>query len=168
LDIAAEFVCGIVRDFGVVPVVDLGAGDGGLLSLVVERCPEMRGAAWGYDLQESNVTGADERGVHVFYGDVVDPANGGRSAISWGEVAVATEMLEHLVDPHGFVRRVGRHATWLVASSPCTERPGSAYEFHTWCWDLDGYRALVEQGGFRVLRQETTGMFQVVLAVCDP
>ncbi|HEX3778589.1 MAG TPA: class I SAM-dependent methyltransferase [Pseudonocardiaceae bacterium] len=164
LDIAAGFVGEVVREFGVVSLADLGAGDGGLLSLVVERMPEMRGAVWGYDLQQSNVDGARERGMNVFYGDVVDPDNGGRAPTTWGDIAVATEMLEHLVDPHAFVRRIRRHATWLIASSPHSERPGAAYEFHTWAWDLDGYRALVEQGGFAVQRQETWGPFQVILA----
>lgn len=164
LDIATEFVRQVVREHGVRSLVDLGAGDGGLLSLVADRIPEMRGSAWGYDLQQSNVNGAAERGMRVLYGDVVDPGNGGRAPIAWGDIAVATEMLEHLVDPHTFVRRVGQHAEWLIASSPHNERPGAAYEFHTWAWDCDGYRALVEQGGFEVQRQETWGPFQVVLA----
>jgi hypothetical protein len=53
----------------------------------------------------------------------------------------------------------------LVASSPHTERPGAAYGFHTYAWDLDGYRALLEQAGFEVVRQEPVGMFQVVTGV---
>lgn len=162
LDIAAEFVRQVVCEHGVRSLVDLGAGDGGLLSLVQQRMPEMRGSAWGYDLQQSNVDGSAQRGVRVVYGDVVDPASEDR--VTWGDIAVATEMLEHLVDPHAFVRRIRQHATWLIASSPHTERPGAAYEFHTWCWDLSGYAALVGQGGFVVQRQETWGPFQVILA----
>lgn len=135
-------------------VVDLGAGDGGLLSLLG---PAMTG--WGYDLMPANLDAAKDRGVDVRYGDVLaDP-------IEWGDIAVCTEMLEHLVDPHGFVRAVGEHARALVCSSPWQERPGTAYEFHTWAWDFDGYRALVEQGGFVVQRHKTAGPFQVILAV---
>jgi hypothetical protein len=85
--------------------------------------------------------------------------------IEWGRIAVCTEMLEHLVDPHAFVRRIADHADVLVCSSPSVERPGSAYEFHTWCWDFDGYRSLVERAGFVVRRQRQVGPFQVVLAV---
>ncbi len=85
--------------------------------------------------------------------------------IEWGEIAVATEMLEHLVDPHDFVRRIAGHARALVCSSPWQERPGNAYEFHTWAWDFDGYRALIEQGGFHVVRHEAVGPFQVIAAV---
>jgi hypothetical protein len=134
-------------------LVDLGAGDGGLLSLLGPAV-----AAWGYDLTPENLQAAKERGVDVRLGDVVE------GDVEWGQIAVCTEMLEHLVDPHGFVRRIAQHAEALVCSSPWLERPGSAYEFHTWCWDLDGYRALVEQAGFRVLRQQYVHGFQLILA----
>jgi hypothetical protein len=139
-------------------VVDLGAGDGGLLSLLG---PSL--TAWGYDLTPANLEAAKERGVDVRYGDVVEGALSGD--IEYGEVAVCTEMLEHLVDPHGFLRDVAPHVQALVCSSPADERPGQAYEFHTWAWDLDGYRALVEQAGFKVIRQRTVDRFQVILAV---
>lgn len=135
-------------------VVDLGSGDGGLLSLLG---PSL--TAWGYDLMPANLDAAKERGVDVRYGDVVE------GDIEWGRIAVCTEMLEHLVDPHAFVRRIGQRAQVLVCSSPWMERAGFAYEFHTWAWDLEGYRALVEQGGFKVQRQRQVNGFQVILAV---
>lgn len=135
-------------------VVDLGAGDGGLLSLLG---PAVRG--WGYDLMPENVAAAKGRGVDVRLGDVLlDP-------VEWGDVAVATEMLEHLVDPHAFVRTVAAKARALVCSSPWRERPGNAYEFHTWAWDFAGYRALVEQAGLKVQHHEAVGPFQVIAAV---
>lgn len=135
-------------------VADLGSGDGGLLSLLG---PNLK--VWGYDLMPENVEAAKKRGVDVRYGDVI------AGDIEWGEVAVCTEMLEHLVDPHAFVRRIAQHAQALVCSSPRDERRGHAYEYHTWAWDLEGYRALVEQGGFKVIRQKCVDRFQVILAV---
>lgn len=134
-------------------VVDLGAGDGGLLSLIRDI------PSWGYDLQPSNLDGAWDRGVDVRYGDVVT------GNIDWAELAVATEMLEHLVDPHGFVKRIAEHAKWIVASSPWTETDQSFYAYHCWAWDLDGYRALIEQAGFEVVRHEQADMFQVIMGV---
>lgn len=134
-------------------LVDLGAGDGGLLSLLG---PAVRG--WGYDLAPANIEAAKDRGVDVRHGDVLT------DDLEWGQIAVATEMLEHLVDPHAFVRTIAEHAQVLVCSSPWQERPGHAYEFHAWAWDFDGYRALVEQGGFTVQRHEAVGPFQVILA----
>lgn len=154
LQLAAEFALH-AYSVGARSLVDLGSGDGGFLTLVQPPFEN----AYGVDLQQSNVDAAVVRGVHVELGDVV---NGGDEW--WADVAIATEMLEHLVDPHAFVRKVATTCEWLVASSPWNESPGAAYSFHTWAWDQDGYRALVEQAGYEVQRHGTTGMFQVLLA----
>lgn len=135
-------------------VVDLGCGDGGLLSLLGRAM-----MAWGYDLMPENVEAAKDRGVDVRYGDVVE------GDIEWGAISVATEMLEHLVDPHGFLNRVAERSQALICSSPWDEAPGLAYEYHAWAWDLDGYRELVEKAGFKVIRQRRAHRFQVILAL---
>jgi hypothetical protein len=141
---------------GVTTVVDVGAGDGGLLSLLPDTV-----TAWGYDLQSSNVEHAAQRGVNVALADVLsDP-------IVWAELVVATEMLEHLIDPHGFLRHVAsqRDVEWLVCSSPVDETDVSHYGYHTWAWDMPGYRELVRQAGFDIiLEHERVGMFQVLMA----
>jgi 2-polyprenyl-3-methyl-5-hydroxy-6-metoxy-1,4-benzoquinol methylase len=135
-------------------LVDLGAGDGGLLSLLG---PAIK--AWGYDLQPSNIEHAQRRGVDVRLGDVlVDD-------IVWGGIAVATEILEHLVDPHGFVRRIAEHSRVLVCSSPRLETAEQHYEFHTWAFDGEGYKALVENNGWTVKRHNAVHGFQVIVAV---
>lgn len=151
---SATAVSTLAFHHGLKTVVDLGAGDGGLLSLLGAG---LRG--WGYDLSPAAVQAAKERGMDVRHGDVLG------DDVEWGQIAVATEMLEHLVDPHAFVRRIAEHARALVCSSPWQERPGFAYEFHTWAWDHAGYAELVEQGGFEVVRHEVVGPFQVVAAV---
>jgi 2-polyprenyl-3-methyl-5-hydroxy-6-metoxy-1,4-benzoquinol methylase len=167
---AAQVHQAAAAHFDVPPTLcDLGAGDGGLLSLLDATLIR---AAWGYDLQSTNVDGArNHRNIDVHYGDVIEGwympfgPEGGRYPIRFGDIAVATEMLEHLVDPHGFVRRIAEHSKVLIASSPWMERPGAAYEFHTWAWDPDGYRALLEQGGFVVVREQICGGFQVLTGV---
>lgn len=162
LEKAAEFVAAAaarVLGAGVMPaeVVDLGCGDGGLLSLV-QQIPNT--VAFGYDFQPSNAAGWAERSVRaealnfVDHWDKVDPA----------DIYILTEVLEHLADPHRMVRQVAERGAYLVASSPWTEHAGSHDACHAWAWDMDGYRALIEQGGFRVLRHEQVDMFQVVLA----
>lgn len=173
LEEAAAQVVQAAKAYVLTTAVDLGAGDGGLLSLlpndVIRSC-------WGYDLQQTNVDAARKnRHVAVNLGDVVTgigwyqpyrPAGANRrSPIEWGEIAVCTEMLEHLIDPHAFVQTVYDNARVIVASSPYTERPGSAYAYHTWAWDPEGYKALMEQAGFRVIQHELTGMFQVLTGV---
>jgi len=156
LNLSARFVRQALNDFELTSVVDLGAGDGGLLQLLASAAPRM----WGYDLQQSNVEPAqNERGVDVRYGDVVT------GDIEWGDVAIATEMLEHLLEPHQFVQRIAEHSKVLVASSPWNESPGSAYGFHTYAWDQDGYAALLRGAGFEIQHHQTTGMFQVIMGV---
>lgn len=149
---SASFVARAAFGLPGATVVDLGAGDGGLLSLLG---PAVK--AWGYDLADANVQAAKGRGVDVRYGDVVD------GDIEWGRIAVATEMLEHLVDPHSYVKRIAGRSQYLVASSPRFETGDDHYEFHTWAWDLAGYADLMEQGGFTIVRQEPVGGFQVLL-----
>ena len=86
--------------------------------------------------------------------------------IRWAEVAITTEFLEHLLDPHDFVRRLGARCKAIVASSPANECPPNPhYEFHTWAWDMQGYRELIEQGGFRVVSHEMVWTYQVLSAV---
>jgi 2-polyprenyl-3-methyl-5-hydroxy-6-metoxy-1,4-benzoquinol methylase len=155
LDAAAHYVQMMV-DGRRRTVVDLGAGDGGLLSLLPASVKEH---AWGYDLQQSNVDAAAHRGVDVRYGDVIN------GEVDWGDIAVATEMLEHLIDPHEFVRRIWQHSTVLIASSPWTETREEHYDFHTWAWDLDGYTRMLESGGWQVVDRQTRGMFQIQLAL---
>lgn len=158
--LAADMVRDAVDRFGVRSVVDLGCGDGGLLSLLQETSFERDVPMWGYDLQRTNVNPAVlERGVDVRYGDAVN------GEVEWADLAVCTEFLEHLLSPHEFVRRIGAHSRVIVASSPFTETDQSHYEFHTWAFDMAGYRALVEQAGFHIERHETTAMFQVLMAV---
>lgn len=151
----------VARSLGASSVVDLGAGDGGLLSLV-------GGVRWGYDLQQTNVDAAAARHEAVDLLDVV--ASWPRDAGPYGtaDIVVATEFLEHLLDPHAMVRRIAAtRARFLVASSPFTETDQAHYEFHTFAWDEVGYRALLEDNGWRVLRQERAWIAQVVLAERD-
>lgn len=150
-----DLTAAMARDAMRPTLSDLGAGDGGLLWL-------LRGdpiLAWGYDLQQSNIDGAMERGVHVRLGDVLG------DNIEYGEISVATEMIEHLLDPHAFVAEVLRHSDVLIASSPHTETAESHYGYHTWAWDMPGYRAMFENAGWRVELHQTVGMFQVLMAV---
>ena len=159
LFLAASFVAEAVHAHGAGSVVDLGSGDGGLLSLLPPA--EYAGPeTWGYDLCPANVAAAAERGVHVELLDVI------AGEPRWADVAVATEMLEHLIDPHSFLRRVREHCRFLVASSPWDETAEQHYEFHTWAWDPPGYIAMLDEAGWRVIYLEPVGRFQVVLAAC--
>lgn len=154
-----EKACDI--DLEPVSVSDLGCGDGGLLSMLqllpqVSRC-------WGYDFAPANEGGWAERGVTATRKDAfgVD-----RDSIQYGRVAVTTEVLEHLANPHEVVRYLATKVNYLVASSPHDETSDYHDECHAWAWDMPGYRALVEDNGFRVLEHvRVDGKFQCLLAV---
>ena len=151
--LAAEFV----RQTGAQPAVDLGCGDGGLLSLL--KAAEIE--SWGYDFCPANITHANKvRGVDVRDLDVAEqPAE-----IQWAPVVVMTEVLEHMDDPHGFLKLVAENAEYLVASSPYTEHQGNVDACHAWAWDVQGYKEMIEGAGFNILKQQGAGSFQVVLA----
>jgi hypothetical protein len=151
---AASFVMTAVG-LGARSVSDLGCGDGGLLSLLAGQVD-----AWGYDFQPSNAAGWAERGVTAEQFDVF---GADRDRVLLGDVTVTTEVLEHLTDPHEAVRWIATGSKFLVASSPWDERPGYSDECHAWAWDRAGYRALVEQGGYRILQHVDVTRFQVIL-----
>ena len=155
LDIALDCVRVAANWYGQPTLTDLGAGDGGFLSTVAPYT----GRAWGYDFCPANLAGAAERGVDVRHADITG------DGIELGTIAVLTEVLEHLADPHGMVRSLRqRGAKVLIASSPWVETDVSHDACHAWAWDVDGYRELIQGGGWDVVRHEWTGYFQIILA----
>ena len=156
--LAAEFVTAAAAELsGPVTFSDLGCGDGGLLSLVQDRFAEAR----GYDFQPSNAAGWAERRVTGVQADVF---GADQSRVRVGDVAAATEVLEHLADPRAALRWIRQRAARLVCSSPRNETGASHDAVHAWAWDTAGYAALLAGCGWHVTRHETAGRFQVVLA----
>ena len=152
--LARGHVAAFLDEHGAGSVVDLGAGDGGLLSLLNGQA-----SVWGYDLCPANVLAATRRGVKVALADLCDYQP------RWADVVVMTEFLEHLVDPGAMLRRAADHCRYLVASSPWDEGPGNHPDYHLWAWDTHGYRELAEASGWRVVRHQRVGRFQVLSAL---
>lgn len=136
---------------------DLGCGDGGLLSVVQHAFRD----AWGYDFQPSNRAGWAERGVAAYQKDVF---GSDWDAVELGNVVACTEVLEHLADPHGVVKRL--HASpdvhYVIASSPVNEGPDMHDECHAWAWDYSGYEAMFANAGWLVGDHRVVGNFQVI------
>ena len=128
----------MIRKVKPASVVDLGCGDGGLLSLIKEF------PSWGYDFCPQNAEGWEERGVTAEFKDVF---NTDFEGVKWGELAVVTEVLEHLDDPHGALYDIAHHSKWVVASCPHDELPGDhiveGCHEHLWSWDTEGFRELI-------------------------
>lgn len=144
---------------GSATVSDLGCGDGGLLS-VVQAMPGVS-RAWGYDFQPSNAAGWAERSVSA---QALDVYGADRGVVEVGDIAIATEVLEHLADPHGAVRWIAGKARYLVASSPFLETDLTHGAEHAWAWDREGYRDLIVSAGFDVVLHETITWSQLILA----
>ena len=151
--------------------LDLGCGDGSLLYMIRDMRPhaKLRGITASLD----DATHAYAKGLDgVEIGDFLN------RPLHWEQVTVMTEVLEHLVDPHGLLKRIG--SEYLVASSPSAETGDWHYEHHAWAWDLDGYSTLVEDAGWHVISQREcvseksydhgTGIFQPLrfqVVVCE-
>lgn len=142
-------------------IVDLGCGDGGMLTLLQQHAVP----CWGYDLMPANIHVARwERGVTAYLKDFVD------DPVEWAHIAVITEVLEHLQDPHNMVERIARNCRYVVASSPADETDQSHDEVHAWAFDEAGYNALFTVAAITVLRHELVNngarTFQVILGAC--
>jgi trans-aconitate methyltransferase len=165
LERAAEFVRYVAwkwpKDTHMPTVSDLGCGDGGLLSLIKDDTNII--ASWGYDFQPSNAAGWAERGVNA---SALDVFGADWRRVQPGSIVVMTEVLEHIAEPHSVLTRLSLNQVtrYVVCSSPRNEHPGNHSDCHAWAWDMDGYRAMVEGAGWRVLEHEPVGLFQVILA----
>lgn len=131
------------------PVCDLGAGDGALLSLLPDW---LREKSWGYDIIRADVQYAKNvRGVQVMMRNVDRAFRDSLRTIHLSSVVVLTEVLEHMADPHGFLRLL--HARpevrYVVASSPHSETPEKHEWNHAWAWDCRGYLTMFRAAGFK-------------------
>ena len=141
-------------------IVDLGAGDGGLLSLLPKDYCEV---SYGYEIITDSVRYAnDVRGVDVRQANVVV----GLHQIALQPIAVMTEMLEHLADPHMFLRRLSQTGTIksIVISSPHSETPDYHEWNHAWVWDREGYAKLVTDNGFEIVEHFDAEWSQIIHA----
>lgn len=143
-----------------VKVIDLGCGDGGLVSEIMQMGIDVR----GYDFQPTNVEGWIARGVDQLCSAVNFVNDWGY--ISNADLYILTEVLEHLEEPHEMVQRVADRGAALIASSPYHEHAGSIDACHNWAWDVPGYIAMLEANGMCVIGTElVSGWSQVHLAV---
>jgi hypothetical protein len=134
------------------PVVDLGCNGGHLLELIGPPC-------WGYDVAKYPLSVARAAGHDARRADIT------KDEIELAPVVTICEVLEHLADPHSVVRRLNCDPVeFVVASGPYQETPEAHYEQHCWAWDEEGFAAMFEAAGFRIVKQTTTGIFQALLA----
>ena len=73
-----------------------------------------------------------------------------------------TEVLEHLDDPHGLLRRV--KSDYLVASVPVHETETDWDGKHCWVWDVEGFGELLFSNGWTPVETLFSPVSQTVLA----
>jgi 2-polyprenyl-3-methyl-5-hydroxy-6-metoxy-1,4-benzoquinol methylase len=122
-------------------VTDVGCGDGALLKILA-----MSQRAWGYELGTGDVQHAQAQGLDVRQCDIIT------DELEYGDVVIASEVLEHLADPVRFLQRIPAGRT-IIVSSPSRETGEWHNPIHTWAWDLTGYRNVIERGGWRPIYQ---------------
>lgn len=132
-------------------VTDLGCGDGSLMI----RLPGHL-TVWGYEIGLADVETGRGRGLDVRHGDIVtgleiDGSGLQPTPLEYGDILVASEVLEHLEDPVEFLECLPDR--FLVASSPSLETGDWHNEIHSWAWDLAGYRAVFARAKWQVLYQ---------------
>jgi hypothetical protein len=141
----AQLICDLVAlAEPVISLSDLGCGDGALLA----RLRGMRKLAgvpmWGYDLGQADLEHGRACGLDLRAADIT------RGFLDYGELAVASEVAEHLEDPEAFLLRIPSRR--IIVSSPSAETGSWHNEIHAWAWDLEGYSALVRRAGWVVTR----------------
>ena len=76
-------------------VTDLGCGDGSMLARL-DLPPYIKG--WGYELGAGDVEHARSRGLDVRQADIL------AEPLEYGDLIIASEVLEHLEDPASFLK----------------------------------------------------------------
>lgn len=135
---------------------DFGCGNGGLLEYLKDKVPQ---EMYGYDLQQSNVDFAIERGRPVTLRDFIN------EEVEYPDILIVSETLEHLPDPHGFLRQASEKSKYVVASTPGYETPSFHAPFHLWVWTDDSFKDIFE--GWEVTKFYKTDFQFVVGKSCS-
>lgn len=140
IKIVASMIEFLIKFYGATSFVDLGCGNGGVLSLITDyEDVDMAGV----DFAPGNVEQAQALDRPVIAGDF--------SELNWGgwDIAGMSEVLEHMSDPHGFLARL--ETKYIVASCPADESEKYMREEHVWAWDKEGFIAMFRHAGFNLV-----------------
>lgn len=151
MHMTVQAVVQTVLDNDIHDMLDLGCGDGELLWRVMmhQDIPWMVNAR-GITAGREDVARARIRGVDVVKGDFV----AGADEYEVAPLVVMSEVLEHLMDPHGFLKQLhSRPIKFLVASTPSAETGDWHYEHHAWSWDLPGFAKMMTDAGWHITQQ---------------
>jgi 2-polyprenyl-3-methyl-5-hydroxy-6-metoxy-1,4-benzoquinol methylase len=148
----------LLQQFPNLTICDFGCGNAGLIREIQSKVPNK---IWGYDLSPANVEDAISKGNvdNVFYKDfIID------NDIIYPDIAICTEVLEHLVDPDAFIKRLlDNGVKYILASSPDYETPSYHAPFHLWVFNGDSYKEMFIDAGWDVVLHHKD-YFQYIVA----
>lgn len=125
-------------------ICDLGCGDGTLMALIKARHPSIE--IWGIDGGRENVNMARSKGLDVMQGNILAAETHGV------DLVIASEVVEHLLDPHAFI--AGIESLWMIITSPAHETKTWHYPHHAWAWNRAGYSKMVSRAGWKIVAHE--------------
>jgi 2-polyprenyl-3-methyl-5-hydroxy-6-metoxy-1,4-benzoquinol methylase len=141
-------------------VCDFGCGNGGLIREIEQVHTN---TIWGYDLMPSNVQDAKSKGnENIILHDFVTDAE---NIVKYPNIAICTEVLEHLENPDAFLIRLRENGVRAVlASSPNYETPTYHAPGHLWVFNGDTYKDMFVDAGWTI-KLFWKDFFQYVIAV---
>jgi len=148
----ADEVIELSKNEEIKTIGDFGCGNGGLISYLADKVEQK---IFGYDLQPSNVQFAKEHGRPVELKDFIN------EEVKWPDLLICTETLEHLVDPHGFLKKASKKSKYVVASTPGYETASFHAPFHLWVWTEESFKDVFQ--GWEIVKYYRTN-FQFVVA----
>jgi 2-polyprenyl-3-methyl-5-hydroxy-6-metoxy-1,4-benzoquinol methylase len=138
-------------------VGDFGAGNGGLLEFLKNNLDRKDIKLYGYDLMPTNIENAKSKGLDIELKDfTVDD-------IVYPDFLIMTEILEHLIDPHGQLEKVPK-GTYILATVPSYETLTEHYEFHNWVWAENSFFNMFPNCGFELMQTAVVNSIQLVVA----
>lgn len=146
---------------GAMRVFDLGSGQGDLVKKLEPLLPEAQFV--GAELSESGVAISRRKvpGATFLVADIFEPPPALEEFSGWATEAVCSEVLEHVDDPVGFLKRAGRY---LAAGARLTVTvpggPMSAFDRHIGHrqhFNRVKIRSVLERAGYSVERTYLAG-----------
>lgn len=141
-----EYLLELLENHPNYTICDFGCGNAGLIREIQSK---VTNKLWGYDLCPANVNDAHQKGNsdNVFYKDFINDAD-----INYPDIVICTEVLEHLVDPDSFIKKLLNNGVkYIIASSPDYETPNNHEPYHLWVFNGDSYKHMFIDAGWDVL-----------------
>lgn len=152
-----EYLLGLIQNNSEYTICDFGCGNGGLIREIEKK---VSNKIWGYDLCPANIEDAQKKGSeNIFYKDFINDED-----IKYSDIVICTEVLEHLVNPDEFLKKLLKNnVKKIIASSPNYETPKSHEPYHLWVFNGESYKEMFVNAGWNVTLHNKD-VFQYIIA----